>query len=61
MLNIKVINGDINKALSQLKRKVSKTKQMDKLRNRKTYIKPTTKKRILKNDAIYKNGKDVVD
>lgn len=58
MLKINV-NGDINKALKKLKRKVRDTKQNNELKERKTYTKPTTKKREAKDKAIYNNKKNV--
>ena len=58
MLRIEV-NGDINKALKKLKRKVRNTKQVTELRDRKKYTKPTASKREAKKKAIYKNSKDV--
>ena len=58
MLQIKV-NGDINKALRKLKRKVRNTKQVTELRNRKKYTKTKAVKRKVKNNAIYKNSKNV--
>jgi len=54
MLIVKV-NGkkQIEKALKELKYKVHKTGLITELRERKRYIKPTTKKRELMQKAIY--------
>ena len=56
MLNIKIISGNIEKALKKLKRKVRNTKQREKLRALKNHIKKTTKKRDEKKVAIYKEN-----
>jgi small subunit ribosomal protein S21 len=44
MLHIKV-EGNIEKALKEYKRKVSKTKQIQKLRERQEFVKPSVKNR----------------
>jgi ribosomal protein S21 len=53
MIKVKIIDGNIEKALKTLKRKVSNIKQNRELSERKEYIKPTTKNRELKKKAIY--------
>ena len=53
MIKVKIIDGNIEKALKTLKRKVSNTKQNRELSERKEYIKPTTKNRELKKKAIH--------
>ena len=53
MLIIKVIKGDINRALKQYKSKTIKTRQMSELRDRKEFEKPSKTKRKGKNKAKY--------
>lgn len=53
MLIIKVIKGDINRALKQYKSKTIKTRQMSELRDRKEFEKPSETKRKEKNKAKY--------
>lgn len=48
------VNGNIEKALKDLKRKVSKTKQLQQLRDRKEFKKPSVEKRDTLKKAIYK-------
>lgn len=48
------VNGNIEKALKDLKRKVSKTKQLQQLRDRKEFKKPSVAKRDVIKKAIYK-------
>lgn len=48
------VNGNIEKALKDLKRKVSKTKQLQQLRDRKEFKKPSVEKRDILKKAIYK-------
>jgi len=48
------VNGNIEKALKDLKRKVSKTKQLQQLRDRKEFKKPSVEKRDVMKKAIYK-------
>ena len=54
MLKIPVIKGNINKALKQFKRKFKQTGVLKEVRERKNYIKPSSKKRKLKEKAILK-------
>jgi small subunit ribosomal protein S21 len=54
MLISKVENGNIEKALKNLKRKVFSTKQTQELRERKEFIKPSIKKREIMTNAKYK-------
>lgn len=53
MLIIEVKNGEIEKALKQLKRKFDKTKTIKELRNRKEYVKPSVIRRTEVNKAIF--------
>lgn len=48
------VNGNIEKALKDLKRKVSKTKQLQQLRDRKEFKKPSVEKRDVMKKAVYK-------
>lgn len=48
------VNGNIEKALKDLKRKVSKTKQLQQLRDRKEFKKPSVAKRDVIKKATYK-------
>ena len=57
MLKVEVVKGNIEKALKKLKRKVRDTKQNQKLRDGKTYTKPSEAKREEKAVAIYKENK----
>ena len=53
MLISKVENGNIEKALKNLKRKVFSTKQTQELRERKEFVKPSVKKREILAKAKY--------
>jgi len=54
MLKIPVVKGNINKALKLFKRKFKNTKRLQEVRERRNYIKPTTKRRQVKEKAILK-------
>ena len=54
MLEIPVIKGNINKALKIFKRKFKQTGILKEVRDRKSYTKPTTKRRKQKEKAILK-------
>lgn len=47
------VDGNIEKALKKLKRKVSQTKQVQELRERQKYTKSSVKKRMQKIKASY--------
>lgn len=53
MLIIEIDKGNIEKALKQYKRKVIKTKQLQKLREGQEYTKPSIKKRKQLSKAKY--------
>jgi small subunit ribosomal protein S21 len=53
MLIVNVENGNIEKALKKMKRKVKDTKQLQELRDRKEFTKKSENKRVDKNKAIY--------
>jgi ribosomal protein S21 len=57
MIIIQVKKNNIEKALKEYKSKVIKTRQMTELNNRKTYVKPSEKKRSQNLKAIYVNKK----
>jgi small subunit ribosomal protein S21 len=54
MLIIDVKDGNIEKALKAYKNKVKSIKQIEQLRNRKEFEKPSVTKRIQKLKAIHK-------
>ena len=53
MIIVKVDNGNIEKALKIFKKKCLSTKILQELRDRQFYTKPSERKRINKNKAIY--------
>ena len=59
MLIIDVKNGNIELALKQYKRKVQNIKQIEELRERQTFVKPSVKNRLQKEEAIRKNQKNL--
>ena len=54
MLVIPVIKGNVEKALKQFKRKFKQTGILKKVRDKKNYTKPTTKRKLAKEKAILK-------
>lgn len=48
----KVIKGDINRALKRFKSATMDSGHLEELKERKTYTKPTTKKRKMMKDAV---------
>ena len=54
MLKIPVVKGNINKALKLFKRKFKQTGILKKVRDKKSYTKPTTKRKLIKEKAILK-------
>ena len=54
MLKIPIIKGNIERALKQFKRKFKQTCILKKVRDKKSYTKPTTKRRLSKEKAILK-------
>ena len=60
IVEVKVIKGDINRALKKYKRKVNDSGHLMELRERQTYTKPKTKRRKQKMDAIRRNDRDVL-
>ena len=60
LVSVKVIKGDINRALKKYKRRVNDSGHLLELRERKTYTKPTTVRRKAKQQAINLATKTVV-
>ena len=54
MLKIPIIKGNIERALKQFKRKFKQTGILKKVRDKKSYTKPTTKRILSKEKAILK-------
>jgi small subunit ribosomal protein S21 len=55
MLIVEVKNGNIESALKQYKKKVQSSKQIEQLRDRQTFTKPSVKKRLQREETIRKN------
>ena len=55
MLIVSVKGGNIEWALKDYKRKVQSTKQIEELRERKNFTKPSKRKRLQKEETIRKN------
>jgi len=55
LVAVKVRNGDINQALKVLKKKVSASGHIEELKERREYVKPTTKRRLIKQKAKRRN------
>jgi len=55
MLIVNVKGGNIEWALKEYKRKVQSTKQIEELRDRKNFTKPSVKKRLQREETIRKN------
>ena len=55
MIIINVKSGNIEGALKEYKRKVQSTKQIEQLRERQTYTKPSVTKRLQREEAKRKN------
>ena len=54
MLKVPVIKDNLNKALKIFKKKFKSTKVVKEIRERQQFTKKSTKKRLIKNKAIYK-------
>ena len=57
LVTIKVRKGDIGRALKQFKRLVKESDHIQELKKRREYIKPTTKRRKQKQEAIRENDR----
>jgi len=55
MLIVSVKGGNIEWALKEYKKKIQSTKQIEELRERKNFIKPSKRKRLQKEETIRKN------
>ena len=55
MLIVSVKGGNIEWAIKDYKRKVQSTKQIEELRDRNNFIKPSKRKRIQREETIRKN------
>jgi ribosomal protein S21 len=60
LVAVKVIKGDINRALKKYKRKVNDSGHLLELRERKTYTKPKTIRRKAKQQAIREQQKETI-
>jgi small subunit ribosomal protein S21 len=54
-VQVKVKNGDIARAIKKFKRKVRDSEHLLELKKRTHYLKPSVKKRLLRNEAIRMN------
>lgn len=59
-VTIVVRNGDINQALKVFKKKVATSGHLEELKQRKEYVKPTTKRRLIKQKALRRNELEVI-
>jgi small subunit ribosomal protein S21 len=57
MLIIEIKNGNVEGALKLYKRKIQNTKQLEGLRERQSYIKPSVEKRLILEKVKRKNIK----
>ena len=55
MLRVPVVKNNLNKALKIFKKKFKSTKIVKEIRERQSYKKKSTKKRLIKDKAIYTN------
>ena len=60
LVSVKVIKGDINRALKKYKRRVNDSGHLLELRERKTYTKPKTIRRKEKQNAIREQQKETI-
>ena len=56
MLKVPVIKGNLNKALKLFKKKFKSTGVVKEIRKRQQFQKKSTKKRLIKDKAIYTNN-----
>jgi ribosomal protein S21 len=57
LVTVKVRKGDIGRALKRFKRLVKDSDHIQELKKRQTYIKPTTKRRKEKQQAVRENDR----
>lgn len=60
IVSVKVIKGDVNRALKKYKRLVNDSGHLLELRERKYYTKPTTVRRKAKQEAIREQQKETI-
>lgn len=60
-VKVKVRKKDINKALKLFKRLVRDSEHLEELKDRREYMKPTTRRRLKKQNAIRLNQKLLKD
>lgn len=60
LVSVKVIKGDVNRALKKFKRKMNDSAHLLELRERKYYTKPTTIRRKQKQQAIREQQKETI-
>jgi ribosomal protein S21 len=60
LISVKVIKGDINRALKKLKRRVNDSGHLLEVRDRKTYTKPKTVRRREKQLAVRAQQKETI-
>jgi ribosomal protein S21 len=60
IVSVKVIKGDINRALKKLKRRTMDSGHLLELRERRYYTKPTTVRRKAKQQAIREQQKETI-
>mgnify|MGYP006086174271 CR=1 FL=1 len=60
IVGVKVIRGDINRALKKLKRKVNDSAHLLEIRERRYYTKPTTVRRRQKQLAVREQQKETI-
>lgn len=58
-VSVEVRNGDINKSLKIFKKKVLESGHLDELKERRYFTKPTTKRRLEKQQAVRRNNIEV--
>jgi len=57
LVSVKVKKGDIGRALKLFKRKVNNSEHLWELKQRKEYVKPTTRRRLVKQKAVRENDR----
>jgi len=57
---VKVIKGDINRALKKYKRKTNDSGHLQELRDRKTFTKPKTVRRVQKQQAVREQQRQTI-
>lgn len=60
-VKVKVRKGDVNRALKLFKRLVRESDHLQELKDRREYVKPTTRRRLQKQNAIRENQRLLKD